>query len=129
VPGNVDRLAELAECGVVGDDAFAIWGGISGCQSLLPLVLTEGLPVELVTARPAERFHLVRKGRLEPGADADLVLVEPDAEWELREDDLLYRHRQSPYVGRRFRGRVVRTYLRGRPVVLGEPRGRLVTPS
>ena len=25
-----------------GDDAFAIWGGISGCQSLLPLVLTEG---------------------------------------------------------------------------------------
>jgi allantoinase len=112
-----------------GDDAFAIWGGISGCQSLLPLVLTEGLPVELVTSRPAERFRLSRKGRLEPGADADLVLVEPDAEWELRADDLRYRHEQSPYVGRRFRGRVVRTYLRGGPVVPGEPRGRLVTPT
>jgi allantoinase len=112
-----------------GDDAFAIWGGISGCQSLLPIVLTEELPVELATSRPAGRFGLAAKGRLEPGTDADLVLVDPGIEWELRADDLLYRHRQSPYVGRRFRGRIVATYLRGRRVVPGEPRGRLVRPA
>jgi allantoinase len=106
-----------------GNDFFAIWGGISGCQSLLPVVLTEELPVELVTSRPAERFRLPRKGRLDVGYDADIALVEPEAEWELRADDLRYRHPHSPYVGRRFRGRVVRTLLRG-----DAERGRLVTP-
>ncbi|HVP74528.1 MAG TPA: allantoinase AllB [Gaiellaceae bacterium] len=112
-----------------GDDAFAVWGGISGCQSLLALALTEGVPLELVTERPAARFRLPGKGRLVPGADADLVLVDPSAETVLRAGDLRYRHRHSPYVGRRLRGRVAGTWLRGRPVVAGEPRGRLVRPS
>ena len=60
-------------------DAFAVWGGISGCQSLLALALTEGIPHALVSERPAARFRLSGKGRLEPGADADLVLVDPAA--------------------------------------------------
>jgi allantoinase len=107
-----------------GDDVFAIWGGISGCQSLLATALTEELSLELVTSRPAERFRLPGKGRLEPGYDADVVLVEPDAEWRLAADDLRYRHRHSPYVGRRFRGRVVRTLVRG-----GVERGRFVRPD
>lgn len=112
-----------------GDDAFAVWGGISGCQSLLALALTEGVAHELVSARPAARFRLPGKGRLEPGADADLVLVDPAAETVLRAEDLRYRHPHSPYVGRRMRGRVAGTWLRGRPVVAGEPRGRFVRPA
>ncbi len=111
-----------------GDDAFAVWGGISGCQSLLPIVLSEGFPPELVAARPAARFRLPGKGRLEPGADADLVLADLSAEVRLRAEDLRYRHRQSPYVGRPLRARIVTTLLRGAPVVAGEPRGRLVRP-
>ena len=112
-----------------GDDAFAVWGGISGCQSLLGLMLSEGFPPALVTAGPAERFRLPGKGRLEPGADADLVLVDMSVETELRTEDLRYRHRHSPYVGRRLRGRVVDTLLRGQRIVPGEPRGRLVRPA
>jgi allantoinase len=136
--GEVDALrAELGSVDLIasdhspspasmktGDDVFAIWGGISGCQSLLATVLTEGLPLELVTSRPAERLRLPGKGRLEPGYDADIVLVEPEAEWELAADELRYRHRHSPYVGRRFRSRVVRTLVRG-----GAERGRFVRPS
>ena len=106
-----------------GDDFFAIWGGISGCQSLLPNLLTEGLPLQLVTSRPAERFGLARKGRLEVGYDADIVLVEPGAEWELAAGELRYRHPHSPYVGRQFRGRITRTLVRG-----GAGRGRFVRP-
>jgi len=112
-----------------GDDAFAVWGGISGCQSLLALALTEGVPHELVSERPAARFRLPGKGRLEPGADADLVLVDPSVESVLRAEDLRYRHPHSPYVSRRLRGRIAGTWLRGRPVVAGEPRGRLVRPA
>ena len=112
-----------------GGDAFAVWGGISGCQSLLALALTEGVPHELVSERPAARFRLPGKGRLEPGSDADLVLVDPAVETVLRAEDLRYRHAHSPYVGRRLRGRVAGVWLRGRPVVPGEPRGRLIRPS
>ncbi len=115
-----------------GDDAFATWGGISGSQSLLPALLTEGPPhglalesvATLTSAAPAARFRLPGKGRIEPGYDADLALVDLDAEDELRAHDLRYRHPQSAYVGRRFRGRVVRTLLRG-----GVERGRLVRPA
>ena len=45
-----------------------------------------------------------RKGRIEPGADADLALVDLAAEYTLRAEDLHYRHRISPYIGRRLRG-------------------------
>ena len=112
-----------------GDDALAVWGGISGCQSLLALALTEDIPTELVAARPAARLRLPGKGRLEPGADADVVLFDPSVETELRAEDLRYRHRHSPYVGLRLRGRIVATFVRGRRVGDGGPRGRLVRPA
>ena len=56
--------------------------------------------MELVTAAPAARFGLAGKGGLRPGADADLAIVRTDAPWELRAEDLEYRHRHSPFVGR-----------------------------
>ena len=68
-----------------------------------------------------------RKGRIEPGADADLALVDLAAEYTLRAEDLLYRHPLSPYIGRRLRGRVVRTLLRGADPAPGA--GRLLTPE
>lgn len=125
-----------------GDDAFAVWGGISGCQTLLTATLTAGLEwgleltklVRLLSAQPAERFRLARKGRIQPGLDADIVIVDLSAEAELQESDLRYRHRHSPYVGRRFRGGVVRTLVRGMTVwrdggVVGKPAGRFVRPE
>ena len=115
------------------------WGGIAGAQSTLSVLLHEGaargLPLaalaELVTGAPARRFSL-SKGRLEPGADADLALVDLRDESTLVADDLLYRHRHSAFVGTQLRGRVVQTLLRGQvviedgAVVPGPRRGQLV---
>jgi allantoinase len=126
-----------------GDDAFAAWGGISGCQTMLPLLLSEGcvargLPLELIvsvtSAYAARRFRLPGKGRLEPGADADLVLVDLTASHELAAGDLHYRHRHSPFLGRTLSARVARTLVRGRTVfadgrIVGSPAGRLLTPA
>lgn len=126
-----------------GDDMFAVWGGISGAQTTLPLLLTEGPAhgvgadrvAELLGAAPARRLRLAGKGRLEPGADADLAIVRTGEPWTLSAGDLEYRHRHSPFTGRRLTARVVRTILRG-VTVWGEgadpaapARGRLVTPA
>jgi allantoinase len=118
-----------------GEDMFAVWGGIAGAQTLLALVYDAGVPparlASLLAGVPAQRFGLMRKGALEVGADADIVLVDPAGAWTVAREDLLDRHRLSPFVGRRLRGRVVRTVLRGITVALGgrvagEPAGRVV---
>ena len=125
-----------------GDDMFRAWGGISGCQSLLNVMLDEGhhergLPLTevaaLLSGNVARRFEFSGKGRLKVGADADLALVDLGDTHILRREDLLYRHPISPYVGRTFRGRVVRTIVRGTTVsqdgkVVSEPVGRLIKP-
>ncbi len=83
--------------------------------------------VRLVSEGPARRFGLwPRKGSLQPGADADLLVLDPDAEWEIDPARLVTAAGWSPYSGRRVKGRVVAAYSRGRLVwdgerVLGEP--------
>jgi allantoinase len=122
---------------------FKVWGGISGCQSLLQLMLTDGyrsrtLPLTTIAALTAEyvaqRFGLPAKGRIAAGADADLVLVDLRRSAVLHATDLFYRHQHSPYIGKTLHGQICRTLVRGVTVFLdGEivapPRGRLLTPA
>ena len=143
--GDVDLIAtdhspSPPELKDTGNDHFAAWGGIPGAQTLVSLLysygcVARGLPVDrlaLLTASwPAARFGLASKGTLTPGADADLLLLDPDQDWTITRDDLLDRHRLSPFVGLTLRGRVVRTILRGRTIaldgrVVGEPSGRVL---
>ena len=116
--------------------AFEAWGGISGCQTTARALLAEGLTsgelARLCAAGPAERFGLPG-GRVEPGASADILLLDPAHEAVLSAGDLYYRHQQSPFVGRTVRGRVARTLLRGRTIAIdgrpvGEPVGQFVRP-
>jgi allantoinase len=126
-----------------GDDFFAIWGGIAGCQTMLELLLSEGHHqrgialkriVEATTRFVARRFGLPGKGTIEIGSDADLTFVALDEEHSISADRLFYRHPISPYVGMRLRGRVVRTMVRGTTVfengrIVSGPCGRLVRPT
>jgi allantoinase len=121
-------------------DAFTAWGGISGCQSLLALLLGDphelalGTVASVASGFPAERLRLRGKGRIAIGADADLALVDLAAQHTLNPEDLFYRHPHSPFAGRTMRARVVRTLVRGRTVfrdgrIIAAPGGRLVTPE
>jgi allantoinase len=110
------------------------WGGIAGCQTTLPLLLTgghhdRGVALEeiarLTAAGAAERFGIAGRGRIEVGAEADLALVALGSERILSAEELRYRHRISPWIGRRLRARVMRTLLRGAeayPEPRAEPR-------
>jgi allantoinase len=119
-----------------GGDFLVAWGGIAGCQTTRGLLLAQDrLPLPAIAAvtatNAARRFGLAGKGVLDVGADADLAIVDLTWEWELQAAGLRYRHRVSPYVGRRLRGRVVRTIVRGRTVLsdgrlTGPPSGRLM---
>jgi len=126
------------------DSFFAVWGGISGCQSLLQLLLTDGysardLPLmdiaRVTSSYVARRFGLLpQKGSLEVGADADITLVDLENSTVLRREDLFYRHKQSPYIGKIMNGRIVRTVVRGMTVyrdekIVSGPVGRLVKPA
>ena len=122
------------------EDFFSLWGGISGAQSTLNVMLEDGyaqrgLPLEIIAAllalNPAQRFGLPQKGRLAVGADADFALVALGEKFTL--DTLYDRWQQNPYRGQSFQGRVHATYLRGQPVYqngefTGTPRGRLLRP-
>ncbi len=110
-------------------DVWEAWGGISGVQTLLPLMVSEGvhrrgLPLErlvaLTSANAAKIFGLYpRKGSLWPGADADVVILDLDREWTITPEQLRFRHRLSPFLGWRVRGWIDRVLVRGRTVARG----------
>jgi allantoinase len=104
------------------ENFFQVWGGISSCQSLLLLLLTEGYAARnlslsqltsLTAQAVARRFQIPHKGQLTVGADADIALVDLQARTVLQPEDLYYRHRHSPYIGRTLQGQVVQTLVRG----------------
>lgn len=113
------------------------WGGIAGLQLLLPATLTHaaaggaspGAVARWLGEAPARLAGLAsRKGRLEPGCDADFVLWSA-ARFTVRGDRLFHRHPLTPWEGCELSGTVQQTWLRGRLVydrdrgLEGPPRG------
>ncbi len=100
-----------------GPDIFALASGAPGVELIVPLVhdaLGPSELVRLVSESPARRFGLwPRKGNLMPGADADVLVLDPELEWEVDPARLVTAAGWSPYAGRRLRGRVIAAFSRG----------------
>lgn len=102
-------------------DFLGAWGGIAGLQFVLPATWTgakrRNLELEDVVRwtaeRPAELLGAGAKGRLEKGRDADVVILDDAALFDVERDGVLHRHRLTPYSGLRLRGVVEAHYLRG----------------
>jgi dihydroorotase len=80
-----------------------------------------------MSVRPARIGRLAGQGRgLTVGAPANLTLVDPTARWTVHPPAMATQGRNTPYAGRELPGRVVATFLRGRPTVLDS---RTVDPA
>jgi dihydroorotase len=97
--------------------------GIIGLETALPLTLElvrDGvldLPEAIgkLSSNPAKILG-VQGGRLEIGASADLALIDPETEYELREEDILSKSKNSPWIGKTFKGRSELTMVGGKIV-------------
>ena len=113
-------------------DFLRAWGGIASLQVSLPATWTaasaRGGSLTQLTGwmchEPARLAGLPRKGVIAAGRDADLVIWDPEAELTVDARALQHRHALTPYDGRRLRGTIARTYVRGRRVY---ERGRFVS--
>ena len=99
--------------------------GFPGVETQMPLMLTEvnrgrmsiSDYVRWASVNPAKAWGLYpNKGALQPGSDADIVLVDAKREWTLDQSQLFSKSKISPWHGRRVQGAPVLTMVRGRVV-------------
>ena len=106
-------------------DIEKAWGGISSLQFGLSIIWTEAQErdysleqvIDWMATRPARFAGLgQRKGEITPGFDADLVIFDDEADYTISADMIKYRHKITPYEGRRVKGVIRSTIVRGHTV-------------
>lgn len=119
-------------------DFRTAWGGIASLSVALPVMWTEALrrgfgltDIAKWMAEGTAKLAGIgsHKGKIAAGMDADFVVFDAEAEFVVEGKNLHYRHKISPYLGKRVKGIVRETYLRGECVFAGadfpgEPRGK-----
>src|SRR6056297_3594983 len=97
--------------------------GITGVQTSLPLMLSEGYHkrdldlqkiVSLMSTNIAKLFGLYpKKGTISVGSDADFILVDEDKKWQIKKENLYFKNKWSPFIGKEMKGKVIQTWVRG----------------
>ncbi len=105
------------------------WGGIAGLQFLLPASYTSlrnelslNTFIPLLTQHPATFLNLhQQKGLLTEGYDADVTIWHPEENFVVKEENILHKHKISPYVSKELFGVVKQTYVNGELVFDNTP--------
>jgi dihydropyrimidinase len=122
-------------------NVFRTPGGIPGIETRMPILFSEGVMKERISLErfvavtstgPAKILGLKKKGRIEAGADADIVIIDPKTEKVLSADTLHQKVDYTPFDGMKVRGLPSHVWLRGMPMLesgtfVGDgPSGRFV---
>jgi dihydroorotase len=97
--------------------------GVVGLETALSLtmmlvdegVLTLDTAISKLTVQPAKLLG-IEKGRIKAGADADLVIFDPEEWWVVDPAQFRSKGRNTPFAGWKLKGRVVTTMVKGVPV-------------
>jgi dihydroorotase-like cyclic amidohydrolase len=127
--GSVDMVTSehapgtRSEKEVGWEDIWKAWGGVPAIETMLPVLLSEGVNKHRITLttlqrvcceNPARIFGLAtRKGKIREGADADLVVVDLRLKRKVRADELHQKVGWTPYEGRILKGWPVLTMRKG----------------
>jgi allantoinase len=108
------------------ENIWDAWSGIPSIETMLPIVLSEGVnkgritigkAAKVLSENPAKRFGLYpKKGHIAVDADGDFVIVDLSMEKKVKASDLHYKVGWTPYEGWIFKGWPTVTILRGQVV-------------
>ncbi|MFE8698432.1 dihydroorotase family protein [Cytobacillus sp. FJAT-53684] len=116
-------------------NVFDNFSGSPGVETMLPMIFSEGVHkkqislehlVKLFSYNPARLLGIYpKKGSIEVGTDADLIIFDPEKEWEIEGKRLRAQSGWSMYEGMKVTGNVKETFVRGKRVyadgvVIGE---------
>jgi dihydroorotase len=96
--------------------------GIIGFETMLSLVLNELVDknvlslsdaIAKITSNPAEIFNLVGRGSLKEGNIADVTIIDLKYSYEFRKENIISKSKNSPFIGRKFKGGTVVTIVAG----------------
>ena len=99
--------------------------GMIGFETAVGLIITELVSKKILTlpqmaekmsTAPARIVGLTNKGEIKEGKDADLTIIDPDQEWVFKKDEIVSKSKNSPFIGRKFKGSVAWTICGGKIV-------------
>ena len=108
--------------------------GIVGLETAVPLTLTELVEpgiltplqmAEKMSGNPAKILRLEGRGSLAQGSEADVVIIDPEAEYEIDAADFVSKSQNTPFQGRKVKGRVLVTICGGKIVYQNRERNLL----
>lgn len=108
-----DKEVDLdhAPCGMVGLETAV---GLTITELVKPGILSWPQTAERMSAMPAKIMGLEKKGAVKEGFDGDITIIDPGAEWVVREEDFVSKSANSPFIGRKLTGRVAATVCGGK---------------
>ena len=122
-----DHCAFTREQKLSSSDCRTIYPGIPGTEEMFVLLntfrdehpqMTMQELVSLVSTTPAKLFGIYpKKGSLEVGTDADVVIFDPSTRWTLSDDNVHSASHYTPYRGFDVHGKVRTTILRGKVIM------------
>ncbi len=103
--------------------------GIVGLETSVALTITELVDTAIITPmqmaekmsyNPAKILHLDKKGSLAPGMDADVVVIDPEAEYVIDPKEFVSKGKNTPFGGKKVKGKVMATVCGGKIVYEAE---------
>ncbi|UAK16383.1 dihydroorotase [Sporolactobacillus terrae] len=133
--GDIDFISSdhspwgLEQKDIGNDNIFKAASGLPGVEIIAPLMFDSGVasgrltPVEfahLMSTHPAEIFNVPNKGLIAEGYDADFAVIDPEQVTEIDKDKLHSKIKLTPFHGKKCRGKVISTIVRGTVVYNGD---------